>query len=295
MAGKITDLLSIPAIDPANDVLEIVDVSANASYKVTPYGLYGITSGAMSLNDTQTATNKTLTAPTLTSPIITGTVTGTFSLPSTTTFPSSVVQLTGTQSITGAKTFTNVTLTAPTITNASITTDAITGFTTANSGTIYGVQVTASKIVGTSIANSSISPNQLNTTATNASVTTSETTTSTAYTDLATTTDTVTVTIGVNGLALVTLQSFVSNNTANGKAFVSLAGSGANTIAAADTTALELQSFTSNAEAQIGTSFLLTGLTTGVTVFKMKYRVDTGGSGSGTGTFKNRRIGVIPL
>ena len=65
-------------------------------------------------SDTQTLTNKTLTSPTISSPTISGptlsgTVTGTYTIGGTPTFPSTVVSTTGTQ------TLTNKTLTSPVI------------------------------------------------------------------------------------------------------------------------------------------------------------------------------------
>lgn len=63
----------------------------------------------VSLTNTATLTNKTLTAP-----VLGGTVTGTYTLGGTPTFPAAVVQLTTTQ------TLTNKTLTAPDITDPTI-------------------------------------------------------------------------------------------------------------------------------------------------------------------------------
>lgn len=63
---------------------------------------------------TTTAT-QTLTGKTLTAPVLSGTVTGTYTLGGTPTFPSTVVTTTGTQALT------NKTLTSPTITNPTIT------------------------------------------------------------------------------------------------------------------------------------------------------------------------------
>lgn len=57
--------------------------------------------------DTQNLTNKTLTAPNISAPVLSGTITGTYTLGGTPTFPSTVVSTTGTQ------TLTNKTLTAP--------------------------------------------------------------------------------------------------------------------------------------------------------------------------------------
>ena len=121
-------------------------------------------------------------------------------------------------------------------------------------------------------------------------VATQETTTSTSYTDLTTTTDTVTVTIGASGMAMVLLYAAIGNTTAGAISYVSYAVSGANTIAASDAQSLYFQiaSGAGNAGAS-GTMFFLTGLATGSTTFKMKYRVS-----ANTGNFANRRIAVIP-
>lgn len=118
-------------------------------------------------------------------------------------------------------------------------------------------------------------------------VATSETCSSTSYADLATTTDTVTVTIGASGMA----QVFISSQSAyvSGSAnfpCTSFAISGATTLAASDSLSASLQ----NAGMQ-GVPFLLTGLAAGSTTFKMKYRITAAGSWN----FSARRIGVIPL
>lgn len=128
-----------------------------------------------------------------------------------------------------------------------------------------------------------------------ATVATQQTTTSTTYADLATTTDTVTAVIGSSGKALLNLFATITNNTNFAFAYVTFVASGANTIAASDTYAIQFQAFAGNASNAYGASHLLTGLTAGSTVFKLKYRVQTGGSGSGTGAFSNRKISAIPL
>jgi hypothetical protein len=148
----------------------------------------------------------------------------------------------------------------------------------------------AAAIDGSKLANASVTPTKLATGAAAAYVATSETTTSTTYADLATVTDTVTVTIGANGLALVSLVSYISNSTVNIDSYVGFAVSGASTVAAADTSALMFQAYTGGAISRIGGSFLLTGLTAGSTTFKMKYRC-----AANTATFKDRRISVLPL
>lgn len=139
---------------------------------------------------------------------------------------------------------------------------------------------------GTGLSNGVITPSKLDLDPTQAFVTTSETTTSTSFTDLATTTDTTTVTIGANGLALVTIGAFVANNSANSST-MSYDISGANTASAADAYSVHMVGATT-----VGASHtrLITGLTPGSTTFKLKYKVS-----GGTGTFQYRRIAVVPL
>ncbi len=153
----------------------------------------------------------------------------------------------------------------------------------------------AAAIAGSKIADGAITPNKLSTGATVAYVVTSETTTSTSYVDLTTTTDTVTVTVGSNGLLAVFISAAMQNNTANAFCCTSFALSGANTLAAADENGVIYQSYTSNSYSKLGNSVLLSGLSSGSTTVKMKYRVITGGSGSGTGTVSLRKISAIPL
>lgn len=206
-------------------------------------------------SDSQTLTNKTLTSPTINTPTITNpTITG------------------------GGSWAGSPTLTTPTISDL---TNMQHDHSAANKG---------GAIAASAIPNGAITPNRLATGAAVATVATSETTTSTTYADLTTTTDSVTVTIGANGLALIVLSARLLNNTLNAFSFVSFVASGANTIAASDTTALGLVSATANAFMVGSYAKILTGLTAGSTTFKMKYRV-----GSNTGTFQDRSISVLPL
>lgn len=124
------------------------------------------------------------------------------------------------------------------------------------------------------------------------SVTAGESTTSTAYTDLATTSDTVTVTIGSTGMALVSIYALLQNSQGSSISYVSFAVSGANTIAASDLLNLEYTTPPSGANffGAYGATFLMTALTGGSSTFKMKYRVN-----ANEGTFGQRRIAVIPL
>lgn len=295
--ATITSLPAASTIDPVNDFIAIDTASVTTTQKITRNTYLGLASAPVGLTDSQTLTNKILTSPTLntptvSSPTLSGTLSGTYTIGGTPTFPSSVVTLTGSQ------TLTNKVLTAPTITNATISADTVTGFTTSTNGTIYGISVTGGTIgsaayaagsIGTAaIQNASITPAKLATGATSALVATSEGTTSTAYTDLATTTDSVTVTIGANGLALVVLTADCSSSTTN-YAICSFAASGTNTIAASDNQAVYIATNVT-VENQGSWVKVFTGLTPGSTTFKMKYRAV-----AGTATFKNRSISVVPL
>jgi len=136
-----------------------------------------------------------------------------------------------------------------------------------------------------------VTPNEQNTGATRATIATQENATSTTYVDLATTTDTVTVTIGSNGLAFISLSAYIVNSAAFTVNLLSFVASGANTIAASDANGGQFQTFAANAFGMVGNGGqLLSGLTPGITTFKLKYRV-TGG----TGSYSNRVISVIPL
>lgn len=122
-----------------------------------------------------------------------------------------------------------------------------------------------------------------------ADVAASETTTSTTYANLTTTTDQVTVPVGSSGKVLVFFQAKMSNSGANYN-YVSFELSGANTVSATDAHCIQHASSAANVARQSGTPLLFTDLTPGFTTFKMKYRTNTG-----TATFSNRRITVIPL
>lgn len=123
----------------------------------------------------------------------------------------------------------------------------------------------------------------------NAVVATAETTTSASYADLATTTDQVTVTVGASGVVLVMIQSQASNTGGNYN-YTGFALSGANTVAASDAYCIQAVCHAGGVYMQTGSTFMMTGLTAGSTTFKMKYKTNTG-----TATFANRRISVIPF
>jgi hypothetical protein len=156
----ITALPEATGIDATTDWIAIDRTSLTTTQKINRNTLLGITGSPAGTTDLQTLTNKTLTAPTISSPVLSGTVTGTYTLGGTPTFPSSVVTLTGSQTLTN-KTLTSPTINGGAISNSTVSVDAISGFTSGTSGTIYGIGVTSSKISGTAISNSSITATQI--------------------------------------------------------------------------------------------------------------------------------------
>ena len=179
MADKITDLTAIPAVDRAVDVIEIVDVSADTSYKGTVNNILGFSGGnPVSTTDSQTLTNKTLTNPIINTPTLavndnaftirdnldttkvvdfqlSGLTTGTTR---TLTIPDASTTLVGTGT---TQTLTNKTLTAPTITNPTLTVDTISEFTSANGVTIDGVLLKDSKMNGSYITDDTVKSAQM--------------------------------------------------------------------------------------------------------------------------------------
>lgn len=145
----INDLPTANSIDPVQDLLPIYTASATATQSINRNTLLGLASAPVGLTDTQTISGKTLTSPTINGATLSGTLSGTYTIGGTPTFPSSVALLTATQTLTN-KTLTSPTINSPTITNASLTADTINGFTTSNTGTIYGVPITAGAISNSS-------------------------------------------------------------------------------------------------------------------------------------------------
>lgn len=143
----------------------------------------------------------------------------------------------------------------------------------------------------TSLTNALVAPSKLATGAATNLVATSETLATNTFTDLATVGPAVTVDIGANGLAIVNLYSQMSNSGAGGFAFMGFAVSGASTVAAADNYAISLEEPIANYRFRVSGIFLVTGLTPGSNTFTAKYRRAT----SGTSTWLDRRIAVVPL
>lgn len=118
-----------------------------------------------------------------------------------------------------------------------------------------------------------------------ATVATSQTSSSTTFTDLSTAGPAVTVNTGTS--ALVTVTASLSCSVADG-VYMGVAVSGASTIAADATKSL---GWIGTTQPTISASFMLTGLTPGSNTFTAKYRT----AFSGTGTWANRSITVVPL
>ena len=308
-------------IDPANDLLAIYTSSLTATQAISRNVLLGLASQPLGLTDTQSPTNKTFdntNAYTISTANLTlqdssdatkqatlsisGNTTGTTRVYTFPNYNATVASLAGVETLTN-KTLTSPTINTPTISNASITADTISGSSSSTTGTIYGMSVTAGllasaaiagQVVTASLASASVTPTKLATGAASATVATQQSTSSTSFTDLATAGPAVTVTIGSNGLALVSINCATFNGTAGDGSVMGFAVSGANTISPSIAQSIAWQNPTNiTAVGSIGTSavFLLTGLSSGSTTFTAKYQILIGG----TASFQTRYIAVVPL
>jgi len=158
--ATITSLPVAATIDATADVFPIVTNSLNTTQQINRNTFLNLASQPVGLSDSQTLTNKTLTSPTINGATLSGTLSGTYTIGGTPTFPSSVTQNTVVQTLTN-KTLTSPTINSPTITNATISADTLTGYTTSNSGTIYGIPVTTGTISATYLTSGTITSTQI--------------------------------------------------------------------------------------------------------------------------------------
>jgi hypothetical protein len=120
-------------------------------------------------------------------------------------------------------------------------------------------------------------------------VLTSQTTTSGTLGDLATVGPSVTIDTGTS--ALVSVSCFANNTLGAGNtAFMSVAVSGASTIAASTNWGARTTFWSANASVTMAGFFIMTGLTAGSNTFTAKYSTD-----GSTISFGNRFMVVIPL
>ena len=148
----INQLPTASTIDPVNDVLPIYQNSTVSTLGINRNTFLGLSSTPVGLTDTQTLTSKTLTSPTINGATLSGTLSGTYTIGGTPTFPSSVVTLTGSQTLTN-KVLTSPTINSPTITNATYSGDTIVGYTSATSGTVYGMSVVSGVLASSALVN----------------------------------------------------------------------------------------------------------------------------------------------
>jgi hypothetical protein len=123
------------------------------------------------------------------------------------------------------------------------------------------------------------------------SVAASQATVSLTYADLTTVGPAVTLTVPASGRMLVSVTSGMTGSSGSVSCFMSFATTGANVTAASDATSVTLASGTLQ---RASASAVVSGLAPGSTTFTGKYKRE-GGGGSGSCTFVNRSIMVIPL
>lgn len=167
LGGTATGATVLPtanSIDGSNDYLAIYTNSAGATQRINRSTLLGVTGQPADTTTIQTLQNKTIDntntfsikdslftlvddgdttkkAQFQLSGITTGT-TRTYTMPD---ISDTVVVLTASQTLTN-KTLTSPTINSPTITNATISADALVGFSSSTTGTIYGISVTAGAV-----------------------------------------------------------------------------------------------------------------------------------------------------
>ena len=127
---------------------------------------------------------------------------------------------------------------------------------------------------------------------TSSTIATSQTTTSATYANLASTGPSVTLVVPQSGEVKVDFSARANHSAAGQNLYVSFALSGANTMAASDTTAAQIRQMATSPGNLVGTlsrSIHLTGLTPGTTTFTLTYRTT-----AATAIFADRHLIVTP-
>jgi len=120
-------------------------------------------------------------------------------------------------------------------------------------------------------------------------VATNQTTTSTSYADLSTVGPQISVSTGT--IALVWFAAAQAHSANDNETACSVAVSGASTVAASNVWQHSTDGVTLGNYVRGSSFHAFTGLTAGTNTFTMKYRVGA----SGTGSFQNREMMVLPL
>lgn len=154
---------------------------------------------------------------------------------------------------------------------------------------ISGSKISAGTVTSATLGNAAVTPSKLALGGAEASNNTASTSAVQTY-FAPTGAPAVTTTIGANGQALVTINGYMSNNTAFSIIYLSFAISGATTRAASDAYSTIYQTFGANALSQQGATFLVTGLAAGSTTFTFQARTN-----SNTASYGQKYIAVVPL
>ena len=167
---QIIDKDELTNVDRSADYILVYDFNAAKLVRSNVNSLLDLLSHPVGIDDAQTLTNKTITAPAISSPVLSGTITGTYTLGGTPTFPSSVVTLTGSQTLTN-KVLTSPTINTANIVNPTLAVDTISEHTADNGVTIDGLNIkdgaltTANSVTNAALAAESVGNSKLITTA----------------------------------------------------------------------------------------------------------------------------------
>jgi hypothetical protein len=156
---------------------------------------------------------------------------------------------------------------------------------------LKGTALPADTVTTPAITDASVTPDKLSLSPATTSNSATGTTGSSSYTTTLSgggTTPSATVTIGANGLALVSISADAYVDGASKTARMSFAVSGASTVASSDATCIASSAIT--AATRIGVTTLVTGLTAGSNTFTLEYKATPG-----TASFRYRSITVVPL